>query len=113
LSVLVTLTGFTYCCSFNRKRKTNGNFVPSIIASALDGCVLLDSGPGRCMPGEDCHYILSSRLCGPQIQSEHFGGHRKHSPLPEFEPRNRPAQSLPVLGVMFLFLYVRISLRNQ
>jgi len=94
LPVPDTRTTFTYCCSFNWKRNTNGTFVLSIITSALDTCVLWVSRPGRFIFVEGGHYKLPWRLCGPNSQSGRFGGHRIHPSLPEFEPRCRPSQSL-------------------
>jgi len=94
MSVPVTRTAFTYWCSFNWKSKTNGNFVLSIITSALNGSELLGSGPGRIIPGEEVQYIPTRRLCGPQSHSGPFGGHINLSPLQEFDFWDRPAHSL-------------------
>jgi len=93
LSVPNTRTAFTYCCPFNWRRKTEGNFVLSIITSAFDGGEFLGSHPGRFIPGEEGQYRLTKGLCVSQGQSGRFTGQRKHSPLPEFELWDRPAQS--------------------
>jgi len=85
MSVPDTRTTFNYCCSYNWKRKTNGNFVLSIFTSALGTGELLGSRPGRFIPAGEGQYKLTRRLCGPQRQSGRFGGHRKHSPWLEFE----------------------------
>jgi len=50
LSVPDTRTTFTYCCSYNWKRNTNGNFVLSIITWALDTGELLGSNPRHLIP---------------------------------------------------------------
>ena len=85
---------FNCCCSVNWKRRTDGIFELIIINSALHKRVLLGSRPGRFIPGQTGKYKLTTSLCGHQSQSVSFGEDRKHSPLPEFEPWNRPAQSL-------------------
>ena len=94
MSVPDTRTTLTYSCSFNWRSKTNEPIVLSIITSALDTRDLLGSRPDRFIPSEEEQYILTNRECWPQNQSGHFGGHRKYSPLPEFEPWDRPAHSL-------------------
>ena len=105
-SVPDTRTNFTYRCSFNWKRNTNGTFVLSIITSALNADELLGSRPGPFIPGEEWQYKLTRRMCGPQSQSGRFGNHRKHLPLPEFETCDRPAHSI------FHRLNARLSSRN-
>jgi hypothetical protein len=94
MSVPDTRTAFNCRCSFNWKRRTDGNCELSNITSAIDTLELLGSRPGRCIPGDRGQYIVTTRLCGPQSQSGSFGEDRKHAPLPEFEPFDRPAQSL-------------------
>ena len=89
LSVPDTRTAFTYCCSFNWKRKTNENFVLNIINLVLVGGEFLGSGQRRFYPGEEKHFIQTRSLCGSQNQPGRFRGHRKHSPLPEFETWDR------------------------
>lgn len=79
----------------------------SIITLALDGGELLGSGPGRLIHGAEGQFILTRGLCGPQSQSGLFGGHRKYSPLPAFEPWDRPAHILgdsPTARVLYEIL---------
>jgi len=94
LSVTDIRTAFNCCCSFNWKRRTDGNFKLRFITSALNTREFLGSRPRCFISGEQGQYTLTTRLCGSQSQSGSFGDDRKHSPLSEFETWDRPAQSL-------------------
>jgi len=85
LSVTDTGTTFNCCCSFNWKRRTDGNFELSFITSALNTRDLLGSHPGRFISYETGKYTLTTRLCGPQSLFGRFGEDIKYSPILEFE----------------------------
>ena len=63
MSVPDTRTAFNCCCSFNWKRRTDGNFELSNITSAVHIREFLGSRPGRFIPAETGQYIVTTRLC--------------------------------------------------
>ena len=69
LSVTDIRTAFNCCCSFNWKRRTDGNFKLRFITSALNTREFLGSRPRCFISGEQGQYTLTTRLCGSQSQS--------------------------------------------
>ena len=94
LSVTDTRTAFNGCCSFNWKRRTDGNFEQSSITSALHTRDLLGSRPAAFIPVETGWNILTTMLCGSQSQSGNFGEERQHLFSLEFEHWEHPVQRI-------------------